>query len=42
VTQLPILVAASQHGSVPLARLAAAMDRTTLLRNVRPWRGDGW
>ena len=38
VTQLPILVAASQHGSVPLAKLAQAlgMDRTTLLRNVRP------
>jgi hypothetical protein len=38
VTQLPILVAASQHGSVPLAKLAhmLGMDRTTLLRNVRP------
>jgi len=38
VTQLPILVAASQHGSVPLAKLAQilGMDRTTLLRNVRP------
>jgi DNA-binding MarR family transcriptional regulator len=38
VTQLPILVAASQHGSVPLATLAEVlgMDRTTLLRNVRP------
>jgi DNA-binding MarR family transcriptional regulator len=38
VTQLPILVAASQNGSIPLGRLAQAlgMDRTTLLRNVRP------
>ena len=38
VTQLPILVAATQHGVVPLATLAQAlgMDRTTLLRNVRP------
>jgi len=38
VTQLPILVAASQHGTVPLAKLAEVlgMDRTTLLRNVRP------
>ena len=37
-TQLPILVAASQHGPVPLAKLAQelGMDRTTLLRNVRP------
>jgi DNA-binding MarR family transcriptional regulator len=38
ITQLPILVAASQHGAVPLAKLAQVlgMDRTTLLRNVRP------
>ena len=38
VTQLPILVAASQHGSIPLGKLAPTlgMDRTTLLRNVRP------
>lgn len=38
VTQLPILVAASQHGAIPLGKLAPAlgMDRTTLLRNVRP------
>lgn len=38
VTQLPILVAASQNGSIPLGKLAQAlgMDRTTLLRNVRP------
>jgi DNA-binding MarR family transcriptional regulator len=38
VTQLPVLVAASQQGSVPLAKLAPVlgMDRTTLLRNVRP------
>jgi DNA-binding MarR family transcriptional regulator len=38
VTQLSLLAAASQQGTVPLARLARAlgMDRTTLLRNVRP------
>jgi DNA-binding MarR family transcriptional regulator len=38
VTQLSILVGASLHGSVPLGRLAEAlgMERTTLLRNVRP------
>jgi len=38
VTQLPILVAASSQESVPLAALAQelGMDRTTLLRNVRP------
>ena len=38
VTQLPILVAASRTEPVPLARLAEplGMDRTTLLRNVRP------
>jgi DNA-binding MarR family transcriptional regulator len=38
VTQLSILVAASLHGSAPLAELAEVlgMDRTTLLRNVRP------
>jgi DNA-binding MarR family transcriptional regulator len=37
-TQFPILVAASSQGAVPLARLAQTlgMDRTTLLRNVRP------
>lgn len=37
-TQLPILVAASRLGRVPLAALAErlGMDRTTLLRNVRP------
>lgn len=38
VTQLPILVAASRTEPVPLAPLAESlgMDRTTLLRNVRP------
>src|SRR5712691_13541425 len=38
VTQLPVLVAVSHGGSVPLAKLAPVlgMDRTTLLRNVRP------
>ena len=38
VTQLPILVAASQQASIPLGKLAQAlgMDRTTLIRNVRP------
>lgn len=38
VTQLPILSAASRLGVVPLAKLAQelGMDRTTLLRNVRP------
>jgi DNA-binding MarR family transcriptional regulator len=38
ITQLPILVAASRHDAVPLAQLAErlGMDRTTLLRNVRP------
>jgi DNA-binding MarR family transcriptional regulator len=38
VTQLPILVAASQQGAVLIADLAdaLAMDRTTLLRSVRP------
>lgn len=38
VTQLSILVGASRFGAVPLAKLAQAlgMDRTTLLRNVRP------
>jgi DNA-binding MarR family transcriptional regulator len=38
-TQLPVLVEVSQQqGSVPLAKLAPVlgMDRTTLLRNVRP------
>jgi len=37
-TQLPILVATSDKESVPLAPLARrlGMDRTTLLRNVRP------
>jgi DNA-binding MarR family transcriptional regulator len=37
-TQLPILVAAARAGPVPLAALATklGMDRTTLLRNVRP------
>ena len=37
-TQFPILVAASSQESVPLAPLAQelGMDRTTLLRNVRP------
>lgn len=37
-TQLPILVATNRFGSVPLAALAErlGMDRTTLLRNVRP------
>src|SRR5260370_9052860 len=38
VTQLPVLVAVSHLGSVPLAKLAPVlgMDRTTLLRNVLP------
>ena len=38
VTQLSILVGASRFGVVPLAKLAEVlgMDRTTLLRNVRP------
>jgi DNA-binding MarR family transcriptional regulator len=38
ITQLPILVAASRPGAVPLGRVAErlGMDRTTLLRNVRP------
>ncbi len=38
VTQLPILVAASRAEPVPVAPLAErlGMDRTTLLRNVRP------
>jgi DNA-binding MarR family transcriptional regulator len=38
ITQLPILVGASQREPVPLAPLAATlgMDRTTLLRNVQP------
>jgi DNA-binding MarR family transcriptional regulator len=38
VTQLAILVGASRFDAVPLAKLAQAlgMDRTTLLRNVRP------
>ncbi len=37
-TQLPILWAASVQGAVPLATLAQklGLDRTTLLRNVRP------
>jgi DNA-binding MarR family transcriptional regulator len=37
-TQLPILVAADRFGRVPLAAMAEklGMDRTTLLRNVRP------
>jgi DNA-binding MarR family transcriptional regulator len=37
-TQFPILVAASGQESVPLADMAGelGMDRTTLLRNVRP------
>ena len=37
-TQLSILVAASQAGPVLLSRMAEVlgMDRTTLLRNVRP------
>jgi DNA-binding MarR family transcriptional regulator len=37
-TQLPILWAANAKGSVPLAALAQelGLDRTTLLRNVRP------
>jgi DNA-binding MarR family transcriptional regulator len=37
-TQFPILVAAYKHGTAPLAALAERleMDRTTLLRNVRP------
>jgi len=38
VTQLPILVAAALAGALPLAPLAEklGMERTTLLRNVRP------
>jgi DNA-binding MarR family transcriptional regulator len=38
VTQLPILVAASRQETIPLAPLAErlGMERTTLLRNVRP------
>jgi DNA-binding MarR family transcriptional regulator len=38
ITQLPILVAASRHAAMPTGRVAArlSMDRTTLLRNVRP------
>ncbi len=38
ITQMPILVAASRPERVPLAPLADAlgMERTTLLRNVRP------
>jgi len=37
-TQLPILGAASQREAIPLASLAKrlGMDRTTLIRNVRP------
>ncbi len=37
-TQLPILVATTRGGPVPLAALAEklGMDRTTLLRNARP------
>ena len=37
-TQFPILVAASEEQALPLAPLAESlgMDRTTLLRNVRP------
>jgi DNA-binding MarR family transcriptional regulator len=37
-TQVPILVAAYKHGTAPLAEVAErlGMDRTTLLRNVRP------
>jgi DNA-binding MarR family transcriptional regulator len=38
VTQLPILVAASQPEAIPLGPLAErlGMERTTLLRNIRP------
>jgi DNA-binding MarR family transcriptional regulator len=38
ITQLPILVAAGRHEGVSLSELAETlgMDRTTLLRNVRP------
>jgi DNA-binding MarR family transcriptional regulator len=38
VTQVSLLVAAAQQGAVPLGKLARGlgMDRTTLLRNVRP------
>src|SRR5258707_7411120 len=37
-TQLPVLVTVSQQGSGPLAKLCPVlgMDRTTLLRDVRP------
>ncbi|MGH9381769.1 MAG: MarR family winged helix-turn-helix transcriptional regulator [Thermoanaerobaculia bacterium] len=43
VTQLPILTAVASHGRVPLAPLAEelGMDRTTLIRNVRPLERDG-
>jgi DNA-binding MarR family transcriptional regulator len=37
-TQLPILTAAARHAHMPLAQMAdvLGMERTTLLRNVRP------
>ena len=43
-TQLPILTAAVGEGRVPLAALAESlgMDRTTLLRNVRPLVRNRW
>lgn len=42
-TQLPILVAAEVAGPVPLAALSArlGMERTTLLRNLRPLTRQG-
>lgn len=43
VTQLPILTAVVSHQRVPLAVLAEelGMDRTTLIRNVRPLEREG-
>lgn len=43
VTQLPILTAVASRGRVPLAPLAEelSMDRTTLIRNLRPLERDG-
>lgn len=43
VTQLPILTAVASRERIPLAPLAEAlgMDRTTLIRNVRPLEREG-
>lgn len=43
VTQLPILTAVARQDRVPVATLAEmlGMDRTTLVRNVRPLERDG-